>query len=60
MKLFNRKKLQCKLCSAKMAENQSWRLQLNTAEGDHIIQICSNCADAMNELKGNIGKWIED
>lgn len=43
-----------------MAEKQSWHLQLNTAEGDHIIQVCSTCADAMNELKGNIGKWIED
>lgn len=60
MKLFNRKKLQCKLCEAEVAETKSWTLQLNTSEGEHSIQVCSTCADAMNEIKGNIGNWIED
>jgi hypothetical protein len=59
MKLWYRKVVKCALCSEKTRKKDTWELHMNTAEGPHTIIVCKTCADTMNEIKGNIGTWLE-
>lgn len=58
MKLWFRKVVQCGLCNAKTRKKDTWQLNMNTAEGPHKITICKTCAETMEELKGNMGLWL--
>ena len=59
MKLWFRKVVQCKLCKTKVRKKDTWQLRMNTAEGRHQITVCKECADTMENIKGNIGTWLD-
>jgi len=57
--MWFRKVVKCKLCSSKVRKKDTWQLNMNTAEGHHEVTICNDCAKTMNEIKGEIGTWLE-
>lgn len=55
---FFRKKekptIHCKLCNASMKEDDSYRLIMNTKEGEHEIHVCEACIMFMQSLKKDL------
>jgi ribosome-binding protein aMBF1 (putative translation factor) len=59
MTMWFRKVVKCDLCSAKVRKKDTWQLHMNTAEGPHKITVCNDCAKTMNQIKENVGTWLE-
>jgi hypothetical protein len=59
MKLWFRKVVKCGLCKVKTRKKDTFQLNMNTAEGPHQITICKNCAETMEQIKGNVHTWLE-
>jgi hypothetical protein len=59
MKPWFRKFVKCGLCSVKVRKKDTWEFHLNTSEGPHKITVCNDCANTMNQIKGNIGSWLD-
>ena len=59
MKLWFRKVVKCSLCKAKVRKKDTFQLHMNTADGPHQTTICNECAKIMEEIKGNVGTWLE-
>lgn len=49
---FKRKKVNCKLCDNVEYKHNMFIFEINTLEGLHKIQICQECANTLNEMKG--------
>lgn len=51
MGLFKRKLIKCATCKKKVSLKKSWRVKMNTAEGEHEVRVCESCANHLNKLK---------
>lgn len=58
--MWFRKVVKCGLCKTKVRKKDTWQLHMNTADGPHTITACKDCADTMNQIKENIGSWLEE
>jgi ribosome-binding protein aMBF1 (putative translation factor) len=59
MKDWFQKVVKCGLCSNKVRKKDTWQLNMNTAEGPHEITVCNDCATAMEQIKENVGIWLD-
>lgn len=44
------KKIKCSLCSNKENEKKAFTLYYKSADGEHSMKICRNCAKQFNEM----------
>jgi hypothetical protein len=59
MTMWFRKVIKCGLCKSKVRKKDTWQLHMNTADGPHQVTICKDCTKTMEEIKGNIGTWLD-
>jgi hypothetical protein len=57
--MWFRQVVKCNLCKTKTRKKDTWQLHMNTSEGHHAVTVCNDCADALREMKENIGTWLE-
>jgi hypothetical protein len=51
MNFFRRKMIKCKTCPMKVPEKKAWKIEMRTAEGNHTIQVCEQCAKLLENVK---------
>lgn len=51
------KKDQCGLCGKKELAKDMWQLQMNTADGEHLIKICTDCSNILDSARDNLNTW---
>ena len=60
MTMWFRKVVKCGMCKTKVRKKDTWQLHIKTADGPHAMTVCKECEATMNNIKENIGTWMED
>jgi transposase len=52
--------MKCFNCGNKMKKKESWKLQMETADGPHTVELCDPCGKQFNELSKQISEVLDE